>query len=269
MKKIFIIITLFFAGISLFQSHANASSVKANAEQAEDSITVQAQKVTQSMTKRYDLNEEQAQAVMMLNIKREKAFAAIMKDFDAANSTEAQRKEIKIKKLAEQKRYDAILKELLSDKQYERYQTDELRKQAEADANDGDNKISEWGPRVVGGENIVNLLGWGALMSDSTKIATRETEKMVKKYKLDEKQAEKLLALNTAEVLAEIIERKEMTKGDMNLEKTKALSEAAQERSDRYHQYLKTIFNEEQYKKYMNMRKAQDARRQNFGHRHW
>ena len=76
------------------------------------------------------------------------------------------------------------------------------------------------------------------------------------------------MALNTAEVLAEMVERKEMVKGDMNLEKTKALSEAAQERSDRYNNYLKKIFNEEQYKKYINSRKAQEARRQGFRGRH-
>jgi len=269
MKKIFVSAALFISCLTMVFNNANAMRSHSDGTQAEDSITVVAQKITQSMTKRYDLNEEQAQAVLLLNTKREKAFSAILKDFDAANSTEEQRKAIKLKKLAEQQRYDAILKELLSDKQFEKYQTDELKKQAAADANDGDNKLSDWGPRVVNGENIVNLLGWGAILSDSTKIAKRETDKMVKKYKLDEKQAEKLLALNTAEVLAEMVERKEMIKEDMDSEKTKALSEAAQERSDRYHEYLKNILTEEQFKKYMNSRKAQDARRQNFGHRHW
>ena len=81
---------------------------------------------------------------------------------------------------------------------------------------------------------------------------------MVKQYKLTDSQSEKLLALNIAEVQAEIAECRAIAKGTNMGE----ITEAAKKRTSNYERYLKGILTEKQFNKYIKVKKAQFTLRQ-------
>lgn len=248
----------FMAGAPMLKAQTATAAPQADA--ATPQQQKEAEEITQEMVKRYDLNEEQRQAFLLLNLKRVRALAALRAGYDETKATAEQKAKMKAAIAAEQKRYDYVAKELMSDKQYEKYQSRLAKEREEAAEKSGENNIAAFGPMVMG-ENTTNLLGWGAQVADSMKIAQRETTKMVKKYKLSAEQEEKLLALNIAEVQAEIAERRAIAKGAADMAE---MTEAAKKRTANYERYLKGIFTEEQYKKYTKAQKAQLSRRQNW-----
>jgi hypothetical protein len=158
-----------------------------------------------------------------------------------------------------------MLKDLFSDKQYQKYLEDEASKKEQIKGNV--NWMANAVTRMLG-ENNINLLGWNGNVSDSLSIAQKETDKMVKKYKLDKTQEEKLLALNIAEVSAEIAERRNISLDNATptemAEKSQDFVASARRRSSNYERYLKEILDEKQYKKYTNSKKAQETRNQRF-----
>lgn len=240
------------------------TTASAQNEEATPEQTKEAQTITKQMVKKYDLNKEQEEAFLLLNTKRVKALAKMKEGYDESKATAEQKAQMKARLNEEQTRYNSIVKELLSDKQYEKYKEQQAKEQAEAAEKSGEGKLSAWGP-MVPGQSTVNLLGFGAQAADSLKIAQRQTDKMVRKYKLDQAQSEKLLALNLAEVQAEMDERRALAKGGLTQEQRGELTESAQKRSENYERYLKEIFTEAQYKKYTNAKKAQQSSRQRFG----
>ena len=251
--------TLLMAGLPA--TSANAQSKAATKQEAPD-LQQQAKDQTAEMVKRYNLDEGQAAALQALNLSRLQSLAEIDAAIDLKKANAAQKAEIKKMKAEVQAGYNSVIKDILSEKQYAKYLEDEEKNKETIKGNV--NWLANIASRELG-ENNVNLLGWNGNISDSLKIATEATDKLAKKYKLSDEQREKLLALNIAEVSAEIAERRSVTLEDATptemAEKTQEFIALAKKRSANYERYLKEIFTEEQYKKYTNVKKAQQTRR--------
>lgn len=251
--------TLLMAGLPA--TSANAQSKAATKQETPD-LQQQAKDQTAEMVKRYNLDEGQAAALQALNLSRLQSLAEIDAAIDLKKANAAQKAEIKKMKAEVQAGYNSVIKDILSEKQYAKYLEDEEKNKETIKGNV--NWLANIASRELG-ENNVNLLGWNGNISDSLKIATEATDKLAKKYKLSDEQREKLLALNIAEVSAEIAERRSVTLEDATptemAEKTQEFIALAKKRSANYERYLKEIFTEEQYKKYTNVKKAQQTRR--------
>ena len=251
--------TLLMAGLPA--TSANAQSKAATKQETPD-LQQQAKDQTAEMVKRYNLDEGQAAALQALNLSRLQSLAEIDAAIDLKKANAAQKAEIKKMKAEVQAGYNSVIKDILSEKQYAKYLEDEEKNKETVKGNV--NWLANIASRELG-ENNVNLLGWNGNISDSLKIATEATDKLAKKYKLSDEQREKLLALNIAEVSAEIAERRSVTLEDATptemAEKTQEFIALAKKRSANYERYLKEIFTEEQYKKYTNVKKAQQTRR--------
>ncbi len=251
--------TLLMAGLPA--TSANAQSKAATKQETPD-LQQQAKDQTAEMVKRYNLDEGQAAALQALNLSRLQSLAEIDAAIDLKKANAAQKAEIKKMKAEVQAGYNSVIKDILSEKQYAKYLEDEEKNKETIKGNV--NWLANIASRELG-ENNVNLLGWNGNISDSLKIATEATDKLAKKYKLSGEQREKLLALNIAEVSAEIAERRSVTLEDATptemAEKTQEFIALAKKRSANYERYLKEIFTEEQYKKYTNVKKAQQTRR--------
>lgn len=251
--------TLLMAGLPA--TSANAQSKAATKQETPD-LQQQAKDQTTEMVKRYNLDEGQAAALQALNLSRLQSLAEIDAAIDLKKANAAQKAEIKKMKAEVQAGYNSVIKDILSEKQYAKYLEDEEKNKETIKGNV--NWLANIASRELG-ENNVNLLGWNGNISDSLKIATEATDKLAKKYKLSDEQREKLLALNIAEVSAEIAERRSVTLEDATptemAEKTQEFIALAKKRSANYERYLKEIFTEEQYKKYTNVKKAQQTRR--------
>ena len=251
--------TLLMAGLPA--TSANAQSKAATKQETPD-LQQQAKDQTAEMVKRYNLDEGQAAALQALNLGRLQSLAEIDAAIDLKKANAAQKAEIKKMKAEVQAGYNSVIKDILSEKQYAKYLEDEEKNKETIKGNV--NWLANIASRELG-ENNVNLLGWNGNISDSLKIATEATDKLAKKYKLSDEQREKLLALNIAEVSAEIAERRSVTLEDATptemAEKTQEFIALAKKRSANYERYLKEIFTEEQYKKYTNVKKAQQTRR--------
>lgn len=251
--------TLLMAGLPA--TSANAQSKAATKQETPD-LQQQAKDQTAEMVKRYNLDEGQAAALQALNLSRLQSLAEIDAAIDLKKANAAQKAEIKKMKAEVQAGYNSVIKDILSEKQYAKYLEDEEKNKETIKGNV--NWLANIASRELG-ENNVNLLGWNGNISDSLKIATEATDKLAKKYKLSDEQREKLLALNIAEVSAEIAERRSVTLEDATptemAEKTQEFIAMAKKRSANYERYLKEIFTEEQYKKYTNVKKAQQTRR--------
>ena len=251
--------TLLMAGLPA--TSANAQSKAATKQETPD-LQQQAKDQTAEMVKRYNLDEGQAAALQALNLSRLQSLAEIDAAIDLKKANAAQKAEIKKMKAEVQAGYNSVIKDILSEKQYAKYLEDEEKNKETIKGNV--NWLANIASRELG-ENNVNLLGWNGNISDSLKIATEATDKLAKKYKLSDEQREKLLALNIAEVSAEIAERRSVTLEDATptemAEKTREFIALAKKRSANYERYLKEIFTEEQYKKYTNVKKAQQTRR--------
>ena len=251
--------TLLMAGLPA--TSANAQSKVATKQETPD-LQQQAKEQTAEMVKRYNLDEGQAAALQALNLNRLQSLAEIDAAIDLKKANAAQKAEIKKMKAEVQAGYNSVIKDILSEKQYAKYLEDEEKNKETIKGNV--NWLANIASRELG-ENNVNLLGWNGNISDSLKIATEATDKLAKKYKLSDEQREKLLALNIAEVSAEIAERRSVTLEDATptemAEKTQEFIAMAKKRSANYERYLKEIFTEEQYKKYTNVKKAQQTRR--------
>ena len=251
--------TLLMAGLPA--TSANAQSKAATKQETPD-LQQQAKDQTAEMVKRYNLDEGQAAALQALNLSRLQSLAEIDAAIDLKKANAAQKAEIKKMKAEVQAGYNSVIKDILSEKQYAKYLEDEEKNKETIKGNV--NWLANIASRELG-ENNVNLLGWNGNISDSLKIATEATDKLAKKYKLSDEQREKLLALNIAEVSAEIAERRSVTLEDATptemAEKTQEFIALAKKRSANYERYLKDIFTEEQYKKYTNVKKAQQTRR--------
>jgi hypothetical protein len=263
MKKLFLCGLMLFAFSFLTELKAqdtenNQNSVQKNTEKV-------VEETTQTMAKQYGLDEEQTKALKLLNAKRAKDLAQVDSSYDAKTANAAQKAEVKKIKAEIQSNYDTMLKDLFSDKQYQKYLEDEASKKEQIKGNV--NWMANAVTRMLG-ENNINLLGWNGNVSDSLSIAQKETDKMVKKYKLDKTQEEKLLALNIAEVSAEIAERRNISLDNATptemAEKSQDFVASARRRSSNYERYLKEILDEKQYKKYTNSKKAQETRNQRF-----
>ena len=251
--------TLLMAGLPA--TSANAQSKAATKQETPD-LQQQAKDQTAEMVKRYNLDEGQAAALQALNLSRLQSLAEIDAAIDLKKANAAQKAEIKKMKAEVQAGYNSVIKDILSEKQYAKYLEDEEKNKETIKGNV--NWLANIASRELG-ENNVNLLGWNGNISDALKIATEATDKLAKKYKLSDEQREKLLALNIAEVSAEIAERRSVTLEDATptemAEKTQEFIALAKKRSANYERYLKEIFTEEQYKKYTNVKKAQQTRR--------
>ena len=251
--------TLLMAGLPA--TSANAQSKAATKQETPD-LQQQAKDQTAEMVKRYNLDEGQAAALQARNLSRLQSLAEIDAAIDLTKANAAQKAEIKKMKAEVQAGYHSVIKDILSEKQYAKYLEDEEKNKETIKGNV--NWLANIASRELG-ENNVNLLGWNGNISDSLKIATEATDKLAKKYKLSDEQREKLLALNIAEVSAEIAERRSVTLEDATptemAEKTQEFIALAKKRSANYERYLKEIFTEEQYKKYTNVKKAQQTRR--------
>ena len=251
--------TLLMAGLPA--TSANAQSKAATKQETPD-LQQQAKDQTAEMVKRYNLDEGQAAALQALNLNRLQSLAEIDAAIDLKKANAAQKAEIKKMKAEVQAGYNSVIKDILSEKQYAKYLEDEEKNKETIKGNV--NWLANIASRELG-ENNVNLLGWNGNISDSLKIATEATDKLAKKYKLSDEQREKLLALNIAEVSAEIAVRRSVTLEDATptemAEKTQEFIALAEKRSANYERYLKEIFTEEQYKKYTNVKKAQQTRR--------
>ena len=251
--------TLLMAGLPA--TSANAQSKAATKQETPD-LQQQAKDQTAEMVKRYNLDEGQAAALQALNLSRLQSLAEIDAAIDLKKANAAQKAEIKKMKAEVQAGYNSVIKDILSEKQYAKYLEDDEKNKETIKGNV--NWLANIASRELG-ENNVNLLGWNGNISDSLKIATEATDKLAKKYKLSDEQREKLLALNIAEVSAEIAERRSVTLEDATptemAEKTQEFIAMAKKRSANYERYLKEIFTEEQYKKYTNVKKAQQTRR--------
>ena len=247
--------------VGLPATSANAQSKAATKQETPD-LQQQAKDQTAEMVKRYNLDEGQAAALQALNLSRLQSLAEIDAAIDLKKANAAQKAEIKKMKAEVQAGYNSVIKDILSEKQYAKYLEDEEKNKETIKGNV--NWLANIASRELG-ENNVNLLGWNGNISDSLKIATEATDKLAKKYKLSDEQREKLLALNIAEVSAEIAERRSVTLEDATptemAEKTHEFIAMAKKRSANYERYLKEIFTEEQYKKYTNVKKAQQTRR--------
>lgn len=251
--------TLLMAGLPA--TSANAQSKAATKQETPD-LQQQAKDQTAEMVKRYNLDEGQASALQALILNRLQSLAEIDAAIDLKKANTAQKAEIKKMKAEVQAGYNSVIKDIFSEKQYAKYLEDEEKNKETIKGNV--NWLANIASRELG-ENNVNLLGWNGNISDSLKIATEATDKLAKKYKLSDEQREKLLALNIAEVSAEIAERRSVTLEDATptemAEKTQEFIALAKKRSANYERYLKEIFTEEQYKKYTNVKKAQQTRR--------
>ena len=251
--------TLLMAGLPA--TSANAQSKAATKQETPD-LQQQAKDQTAEMVKRYNLDEGQAAALQALNLSRLQSLAEIDAAIDLKKANAAQKAEIKKMKAEVQAGYNSVIKDILSEEQYAEYLEDEEKNKETIKGNV--NWLANIASRELG-ENNVNLLGWNGNISDSLKIATEATDKLAKKYNLSDEQREKLLALNIAEVSAEIAERRSVTLEDATptemAEKTQEFIALAKKRSANYERYLKEIFTEEQYKKYTNVKKAQQTRR--------
>ena len=251
--------TLLMAGLPA--TSANAQSKAATKQETPD-LQQQAKDQTAEMVKRYNLDEGQAAALQALNLSRLQSLAEIDAAIDLKKANAAQKAEIKKMKAEVQAGYNSVIKDILSEKQYAKYLEDEEKNKETIKGNV--NWLANIASRELG-ENNVNLLGWNGNISDSLKIATEATDKLAKKYKLSAEHREKPLALNIAEVSAEIAERRSVTLEDATptemAEKTQEFIALAKKRSANYERYLKEIFTEEQYKKYTNVKKAQQTRR--------
>ena len=251
--------TLLMAGLPA--TSANAQSKAATKQETPD-LQQQAKDQTAEMVKRYNLDEGQAAALQALNLILLQSLAEIDAAIDLKKANAAQKAEIKKMKAEVQAGYNSVIKDILSEKQNDKYLEDEEKNKETIKGNV--NWLANIASRELG-ENNVNLLGWNGNISDSLKIATEATDKLAKKYKLSDEQREKLLALNIAEVSAEIAERRSVTLEDATptemAEKTQEFIALAKKRSANYERYLKEIFTEEQYKKYTNVKKAQQTRR--------
>lgn len=263
MKKLFLCGLMLFAFSFLTELKAqdtenNQNSVQKNTEKV-------VEETTQTMAKQYGLDEEQTKALKLLNAKRAKDLAQVDSSYDVKTANAAQKAEVKKIKAEIQANYDAMLKDLFSDKQYQKYLENEASQKEQIKGNV--NWMANAVTRMLG-ENNINLLGWNGNVSDSLSIAQTETEKMVKKYRLDKTQEEKLLALNIAEVSAEIAERRNVSLDNATptemAEKSQDFVASARRRSSNYEHYLKEILDEKQYKKYTNSKKAQETRNQRF-----
>ena len=250
--------SLFLGGQGVYAQTTDKTDAQDQAKAVEE--------LTKTMTKQYSLNSDQAEAVKQLNLKRVKDLAAIDAAIDITKANAAQKAEIKKMKAEVQTSYDNMIKDLFSEKQYEKYLADEAEKKEKIKGNV--NWMANIATRMLG-ENNINLMGWNSEVSDSLKIAQEATDRMVRKYKLDKEQQEKLLALNIAEVSAEIAERRNITLDDVSemerTEKAQEFAKQAKTRSANYERYLKEILTEDQYKKYTNSKKAKQSRDQRFG----
>jgi len=264
MKKLFLLSMMLLAF---------SFSVKLEAQEAGNSQSTvqketekQVEETTKTMSKQYGLNEDQTNALRLLNAKRAKDLAEVDSSYDIKTANALQKAEVKKIKAEIQANYDAMLKDLFSEKQYQKYLEDVASQKEQISGS------VNWMANIVTrmlGENNVNVLGWNGNISDSLSIAQKETDKMVKKYKLDKTQEEKLQALNIAEVSAEIAERRNISLDNATptemAEKSQDFIASAKRRSSNYERYLKEILDEKQYKKYTNSRKVQETRNQRFG----
>lgn len=251
----------------MWMSLTPAASAQNEPKEPASELVKRAEQRTAEMTKRYDLNKEQQDAFLRLNKKFERDLEALKKDYNDSTATDEEKVAMKeaVRELEDQ--FDEMAQNLLSDKQWGKYQLDREQQRADEAASDSHNQMTAWGPSAPG-QNLINLLGWNPQAIDSLKIAQKHTDTMAKKYKLTPEQKERLLALNQAEVKAEMDERRAMAKG-IKQEDMKELSDAAKTRSENYERFLKTILTEEQFKKYQNSRKAQQSRRQGWGGPRW
>ena len=257
MNKI-VVCGFFLLSLTLsLKQKAQVVNISSEAGAATPDQRKEAEDITKKMAKKYDLNDEQRTAFLMLNLKRVRSIAALRAGYDGSKATIEQKTKMKEALEEEQKRYDYVAKELMSDKQYAKYQAQIAKEREAAENKSGEKKIADFGPIVIG-ENTTNILGWGAQIDDTLKIAVRQTDKMVKQYKLTDSQSEKLLALNIAEVQAEIAERRAIAKGTNMGE----ITEAAKKRTSNYERYLKGILTEKQFNKYIKVKKAQVTLRQ-------
>jgi hypothetical protein len=264
MKKIFLLGMLLLA--VGFSTKVKAQESASSQTSVQKEVDKQIEETTKTMAKQYGLNEEQTNALKLLNIKRAKDLAEVDSSYNAKTANAAQKAEVKKIKAEIQANYDSMLKDLFSEKQYQKYLEDESSQKEQIKGNV--NWMANMATRLLG-ENNVNILGWNGNVSDSLSIAQKETDKMVKKYKLDKTQTEKLLALNIAEVSAEIAERRNISLDNASptemAEKSQDFVASAKRRSGNYERYLKEILDEKQYKKYTNSKKAQQTQNQRFG----
>jgi hypothetical protein len=264
MKKIFLLGMLLLA--VGFSTKVKAQESASSQTSVQKEVDKQIEETTKTMAKQYGLNEEQTNALKLLNIKRAKDLAEVDSSYNAKTANAAQKAEVKKIKAEIQANYDSMLKDLFSEKQYQKYLEDESSQKEQIKGNV--NWMANMATRLLG-ENNVNILGWNGNVSDSLSIAQKETDKMVKKYKLDKTQTEKLLALNIAEVSAEIAERRNISLDNASpsemAEKSQDFVASAKRRSSNYERYLKEILDEKQYKKYTNSKKAQQTQNQRFG----
>ena len=264
MKKIFLLGMLLLA--VGFSTKVKAQESASSQTSVQKEVDKQIEETTKTMAKQYGLNEEQTNALKLLNIKRAKDLAEVDSSYNAKTANAAQKAEVKKIKAEIQANYDSMLKDLFSEKQYQKYLEDESSQKEQIKGNV--NWMANMATRLLG-ESNVNILGWNGNVSDSLSIAQKETDKMVKKYKLDKTQTEKLLALNIAEVSAEIAERRNISLDNASpsemAEKSQDFVASAKRRSSNYERYLKEILDEKQYKKYTNSKKAQQTQNQRFG----
>lgn len=259
MKKLILSLLMLVIGGAL-------STTSADTETTDEKKTDAIEELTKSMAKQYDLNEEQTKALQLLNAKRAKDLAEVDSACDIKTANAAQKAEIKKIKTEIQTNYDTMLKDLFSEKQYQKYQ--EYMDSQKEQLNGGVNWMANVAMRMSG-SNYVNLVGWTSNTSDSLTIAKNETKKMVRKYKLDKEQEEKVLALNIAEVSAEIAERRNVSLDNVKATEMAEMSQnfiaMAKRRTSNYERYLKEILDEKQYKKYTNAKKLQQSRSSRFG----
>lgn len=264
MKKIFLLGMLLLA--VGFSTKVKAQESASSQTSVQKEVDKQIEETTKTMAKQYGLNEEQTNALKLLNTKRAKDLAEVDSSYNAKTANAAQKAEVKKIKAEIQANYDSMLKDLFSEKQYQKYLEDESSQKEQIKGNV--NWMANMATRLLG-ESNVNILGWNGNVSDSLSIAQKETDKMVKKYKLDKTQTEKLLALNIAEVSAEIAERRNISLDNASpsemAEKSQDFVASAKRRSGNYERYLKEILDEKQYKKYTNSKKAQQTQNQRFG----
>lgn len=262
MKKLFLICLLFLTGSFATSIVAqNATSDEETTKTAKN-IEKEAEELTKKMTKAYKLTEDQASTLMMLNKKRAEDLAQIDSMFSdkTLSAKEAKAELIKLRQEI-QANYQSMIKDIFNEKQYAKYLEDEEENREKIQGNV--NWMFNMAANRNGASNV-NLLGWNGDVADSLKIAQEATDRLVRKYKLTAEQTEKVLALNIAEISAEIAERRNVNLDGLNptewAEKQQEIQTMAKRRSDNYERYLKEIMTEEQYKKYTNGKKARESR---------
>lgn len=241
------------------------TSVSARASEDTDTTDISSQVEPliplEKMVKTYKLDDSQKQAVEQLNENYRSRMTELLSGYDESLATSEDQAQMRAAREIEQKRYNLVMKEIMSEKQYTKFEEDIKELMAAANAR----KISRR-PISMPGQDYIDLLGTDPVIPDTAEFVDELTKKMVKKYKLDDTQAQKLNALNLAEIRAEVDEREELAKlsrRDMNMTKMQELMEVAEVRTENYKRYLQEIMTEEQYTKYTNAQKLQQNKQQN------